>query len=105
MIRSEHRFLPEETVLTVSLIFKALADPTRIKILYLLSQEECSVNHIADVLEMSQSAVSHQLSYLRNMRLITYRHEGRTLIYTYKDEHVITLLRQAIEHAEHPPDS
>ena len=78
MIRSEHRFLPEETVLTVSLIFKALADPTRIKILYLLSQEECSVNHIADVLEMSQSAVSHQLSYLRNMRLITYRREGRT---------------------------
>lgn len=87
------------------MIFKALADPTRIKILYLLSQEECSVNHIAEVLEMSQSAVSHQLSYLRNMKLITYRREGQTLIYTYKDEHVITLLRQAIEHAIHSPEN
>jgi len=105
MNRSEHRFLPEEIVLNTSLIFKALADPTRIKILYLLSQEECSVNHIAEVLEMSQSAVSHQLSYLRNMKLITYRREGQTLIYTYKDEHVITLLRQAIEHATHSPEN
>lgn len=104
MDRSRHHFLSEETVLNTSLIFKALADPTRIKILYLLSQEECSVNHIAEVLEMSQSAVSHQLSYLRNMRLVTYRREGRTLYYTYKDEHVITLLKQAIEHAQHPPD-
>ncbi|WP_084423332.1 ArsR/SmtB family transcription factor [Cohnella thermotolerans] len=101
MNRFEHKFLSEDTVLNTSLIFKALADPTRIKILYLLSQEECSVKHIAEVLEMSQSAVSHQLSYLRNMRLITYRREGQTLIYTYNDEHVITLLKQAIEHAEH----
>jgi ArsR family transcriptional regulator len=105
MNRGEHRFLPEEIVLNTSMIFKALADPTRIKILYLLSQEECSVNHIAEVLEMSQSAVSHQLSYLRNMKLITYRREGQTLIYTYKDEHVIALLRQAIEHAIHSPEN
>ena len=105
MNRGEHRFLPEEIVLNTSMILKALADPTRIKILYLLSQEECSVNHIAEVLEMSQSAVSHQLSYLRNMKLITYRREGQTLIYTYKDEHVIALLRQAIEHAIHSPEN
>lgn len=101
MHRNEHPLLPEDVVLNTSLIFKALADPTRIKILYLLSREECSVNHIAKVLGMSQSAVSHQLSYLRNMKLVAYRREGQTLYYTYKDEHVINLLHQAIEHAQH----
>jgi ArsR family transcriptional regulator len=97
----EHSFLSEGTISEASLIFKALADPTRIKILYLLSQEECSVNHMAEVLDMSQSAVSHQLGYLRNMRLVKFRREGQTLFYTYNDEHVITLLKQAIEHAQH----
>src|SRR5690554_5768664 len=70
MIREEHHFLSEETVSEASTIFKALGDPTRIKILYLLSQEECSVNHIAEVLGMSQSAVSHQLATLRKLRLV-----------------------------------
>ena len=101
MKRFDYDFLSEETVLNTALIFKALADPTRIKILFLLSQKECSVNQIAEVLDISQSAVSHQLSYLRNMRLVKYRREGQALIYTYNDEHVINLLKQAIEHAEH----
>src|SRR5690554_2286931 len=99
--RFEHTFLTEETVVNTALIFKALADPTRLKILYLLSQEECSVNHMAEVLEMSQSAVSHQLSYLKNMKLIKFRRDGQTLFYTYNDKHVITLLIQAIEHTQH----
>lgn len=98
---NEHSFLSPETVDNVSQIFKALADPTRIKILYLLSQEECSVNHIAEVLEISQSAVSHQLSFLRNIRLVKFRRDGNTLFYTFDDEHVISLLKQAIQHTEH----
>ncbi|UFJ39255.1 metalloregulator ArsR/SmtB family transcription factor [Brevibacillus humidisoli] len=101
MNANEHDFLTAKTVQDVSLIFKALADPTRIKILYLLSQEECSVNHIAEVLGMSQSAVSHQLAYLRNLRLVTYRRSGNTFLYTYDDEHVIALLKQAIDHVQH----
>jgi ArsR family transcriptional regulator, zinc-responsive transcriptional repressor len=101
MNKNKHSFLSSETVESVSLIFKALADPTRIKILYLLSQEECSVNHIAEVLEMSQSAISHQLSMLRNLRLVKYRREGKTLLYSCDDEHVISLLMQAIHHSEH----
>lgn len=101
MIREEHHFLSEETVSEASTIFKALGDPTRIKILYLLSQEECSVNHIAEVLGMSQSAVSHQLATLRKLRLVTFKREGNTLYYTYDDDHVISILQQVIHHIEH----
>lgn len=101
MEQKHHSFLAPETIDKASRIFKALGDPTRIKILYLLSEEECSVTHIAEVLEMSQSAVSHQLSLLRTLRLVTYRREGNTFLYTYDDDHVITLLRQVINHIEH----
>lgn len=101
MEREDYSFLSNETVEEVSLIFKALADPTRIKILYFLSQEESSVNHIAEVLNMSQSAISHQLSILRNLRLVKYRREGQVLYYSCDDDHVISLLMQAIDHAEH----
>ena len=100
MDQHEHEFLSETTVNEASRIFKALSDPTRIRILYLLSQEECSVNHIAEVLGMSQSAVSHQLSLLRNLRLVTFRRDGNTFYYTYDDEHVITVLNQVITHVD-----
>lgn len=101
MNQQDHSFLPMETVEEASRIFKALADPTRIKILYLLSQEECSVGHIAEVLEMNQSAISHQLSFLRNARLVKFRREGNSLFYTYQDEHVITILNQVLNHVDH----
>jgi len=101
MNRKEHSFLAEETVEEVSRIFKALGDPTRIRMLYLLSQEECSVNHIAEVLGLTQSAVSHQLSFLRNLRLVKYRREGNSFYYTYDDEHVVSILKQVINHIEH----
>lgn len=100
MHQQDHTFLAQDTVNEASRIFKALADPTRIKILYLLSQEECSVNHIAEILEMTQSAVSHQLSLLRNLRLVKYRREGNTFFYSYDDEHVITILHQVLSHIE-----
>ncbi|EWG08506.1 ArsR/SmtB family transcription factor [Cytobacillus firmus] len=98
MKQQDHLFLSAQTVDEASRIFKALGDPTRIKILYLLSQEECSVSHITEVLDMTQSAVSHQLSLLRKLRLVKYRREGTTLYYTYDDEHVITVLNQVLTH-------
>ncbi|WP_126428095.1 ArsR/SmtB family transcription factor [Brevibacillus marinus] len=101
MKENTHDYLPEQTIQDVALIFKALADPTRIKILYLLSQQECSVNQLAEALGMSQSAVSHQLAFLRNLRLVTFRRSGNTFLYTYDDAHVIALLRQAIDHVAH----
>ncbi|MEF2964440.1 metalloregulator ArsR/SmtB family transcription factor [Paenibacillus sp. M1] len=99
MDKSIHTFLTEPTIESVSTIFKALSDPTRIRILYLLAEEECSVTHISEVLGLSQSAVSHQLSFLRNIRLVKFRRSANTLYYSCDDNHVISLLRQAVEHA------
>ena len=99
MDKNTHSFLTEEVIDSVSTIFKALADPTRIRILYLLAEEECSVTHISEVLGLSQSAVSHQLSLLRNLRLVKYRRSANSMYYSCDDDHVISLLRQAIEHA------
>lgn len=93
--------LDEETLFLVSQTFKALGDPTRIRILHLLFQKECSVNEIAENLQMRQSTVSHQLRFLRNLRLVKYRREGTTLFYSHDDEHVINMLKQMIDHACH----
>jgi ArsR family transcriptional regulator len=101
MGQEQDRFLEEKTVEEVARTFKALADPTRIKILYLLTKEESSVGHIAELLRMTQSAVSHQLSFLKGLRLVKSRREGQSFIYSYDDEHVIEILMQMIRHAEH----
>jgi len=94
-------WLSDETVDQVAQIFKVLADPTRIKILYLLSREESGVNRLADMLGLSQSAVSHQLRVLKSMRLVKNRRSGQSILYSCDDEHVISLLCQAIDHAGH----
>ncbi|HLR75066.1 MAG TPA: metalloregulator ArsR/SmtB family transcription factor [Virgibacillus sp.] len=96
---SEH--LDEETLFVVSQTFKALGDPTRIRILNLLCKEEHSVNDIAETLGLSQSTVSHQLRFLKNLRLVKFRREGTTLYYSEDDHHIMNLLQQAIEHAAH----
>lgn len=93
--------LDEETLFVVSQTFKALSDPTRIRILNLLFEKEYAVNEIAKILGLRQSTVSHQLRFLKNLRLVKYRREKTTLYYSYDDNHVMELLKQAIEHARH----
>ncbi|MEI3605720.1 metalloregulator ArsR/SmtB family transcription factor [Pseudogracilibacillus sp. SE30717A] len=93
--------LDEETLFVVSQTFKALGDPTRIRILHLLHQKECAVNEIADTLNLSQSTVSHQLRFLKNLRLVKNRRAGTTIFYSHDDEHVIQILEQVIAHARH----
>ncbi|WP_272917356.1 ArsR/SmtB family transcription factor [Halobacillus litoralis] len=93
--------LDEETLFVVSQTFKALADPTRIRILHLLCEKEMSVNQIAENLDLRQSTVSHQLRFLKNLRLVKYRRAGTTIFYSNDDEHVIHLLQQTINHAQH----
>ena len=94
--------LDEETLFIVSQTFKALSDPTRIRILNLLCVAEHSVNELAEKLDLGQSTVSHQLRFLKQLRLVKFRRAGTTLYYSKDDEHVINLLNQAIEHAAHP---
>ena len=93
--------LDEETLFMVSQTFKALSEPTRIRILHLLFSGEHSVNDIAEKLSLLQSTVSHQLRFLKNLRLVKFRREGTTLFYTHDDQHVMDLLKQTIEHAHH----
>lgn len=97
----QYRGLDEETLFVVSQTFKALGDPTRIRILHLLFDKEYAVNEIADKLHLRQSTVSHQLRFLKNLRLVKYRRQGTTLFYAHDDEHVMDMLRQTIEHACH----
>lgn len=99
MNKDQH--IDEETLFVVSQTFKALSDPTRIRILNLLCSDEYSVNHIAEILNLSQSSVSHQLRSLKNWRLVKFRREGTTLYYSKDDDHIVNLLKQVVEHASH----
>ena len=93
--------LDEETLFIVSQTFKALSEPTRIRILHLLFTGEHSVNEIAEKLNLLQSTVSHQLRFLKNLRLVKFRREGTSVFYSCDDEHVMDILEQTIEHARH----
>ena len=93
--------IDEQTVQRVSQIFKALGDPTRIRLLNLICCDEMSVNELAEQLRMNQSAVSHQLRLLKTLEIVKFRREGTTLFYSVADDHILHLLHQAIEHAWH----
>lgn len=91
---------PAETVATLAETFKILGDPTRIKIAFALSKEELCVCDIANLLGVSQSAVSHSLRTLRQMRLVRFRKEGKIAYYTLDDEHIASLLEEGFRHVE-----
>jgi DNA-binding transcriptional ArsR family regulator len=90
--------LSEETIITMAESFKALADPTRLRILALLFEDEHSVSSLADHLAVSQSAVSHQLRLLRTLDIVRYRKEGREVFYSLADDHVRDILLRTLEH-------
>ena len=79
-------------------VFKVLGDPTRLRILRVLMNQEVCVRDIADKLGMGQSAVSHQLRILRDARLVQFRRDGKTVYYSLADAHVFTLLDVGLEH-------
>lgn len=88
----------ENTLIDLSELFKIFGDSTRIKILFLLSQGERSVNQIATDLNMTQSAISHQLRILKTSRLIKAERAGKLSIYSLADTHVASILSQGLEH-------
>lgn len=85
---------------TLAETFRALGDPTRLRIAVTLSDREMSVTDLAGRLDMSQSAVSHSLRALRELRLVRVRREGRTAYYALDDDHVVRLLDQGLRHVE-----
>ncbi len=88
----------EQELIDLSEFFKIFGDSTRIKILYVLSQSEMCVCDIASLLMMGQSAISHQLRILKQMRLVKFRREGKTVFYSLSDGHIQTILAQGMEH-------
>ena len=91
--------LPEEAVVTPTVqLLKGFADATRLRILCLLRGREVCVHEIVDALDMTQSAVSHQLRVLRDARLVAHRRDGRHVYYRLADEHVRELLENALSH-------
>lgn len=88
----------EELLYDLADFFKVFADSTRIKILYVLLQSEMCVCDIAQLTGATQSAVSHQLRTLKQMKLVKSRRDGKTVFYTLSDNHIMTILSQGIEH-------
>lgn len=82
-------------------MFRALSDPTRVRLVSALAEAELSVGELAEVVGMTLSAVSHQLGLLRRLRVVRARREGRHVYYCLDDEHVYALYRRALEHVSH----
>lgn len=81
--------------------YKVIGDKTRVKILYVLVDGELCVQEIAEKLDMTHSAISHQLSKLRKYRLIKSRREGKEIYYSLDDEHVLEIFKLTLQHLQH----
>ena len=91
--------MPEEEILyDLAELFKILGDSTRIKILYVLFESEMCVFDISQLLNMSMSAISHQLRILKQAQLVKFRREGKTVFYSLADDHVRTILGNGMDH-------
>ena len=91
--------LPDDEVLyDLAELFRVFGDSTRIKILYALHDSELCVQDIADAVQLSQSAVSHQLRLLKASKLVKFRRDGKTVFYSLADDHIQTIMNQGMEH-------
>lgn len=99
IIDKVNNLLPvDEELYDLAEFFKVFADSTRIKILHALSISEMCVYDLAAILNVSQSAVSHQLRTLKQMRLVKFRREGKVIYYSLADTHIELILKQGFEH-------
>ena len=98
MAQAQPDLLGDDEALRLAELFKALADPTRVRIVAALSHTELCVDDLAQVLGMNQSAVSHQLRLLRHLQLVAFRRAGRHAFYRLDDDHVRDLFRRSREH-------
>ena len=90
----------EEEIIDLSEFFKTFGDPTRLRILFLLSEGEMGVHAVSSRLKLGQTAVSHQLKLLRYLRLVRYRKEGRSVYYSLNDDHIEEILKIGMEHIQ-----
>ena len=101
ILNQVHANMPgEDALFDLSELFKLFGDSTRIRILYCLLASEMCVCDIATLLQMTQSAISHQLSVLKKSKLVKYRREGKTVFYSLTDDHVRAILSQGMDHVK-----
>ncbi len=99
IVKKVSEVLPDEELLyDLAELFKVFGDSTRIKILYLLFESEMCVCDIAELLNMTISAISHQLRVLKQSQLVRFRREGKTVYYSLADDHVRSILAQGMDH-------
>ncbi len=99
LISSVNDDMPDEEMLyDLAELFRIFGDSTRIKILYVLFEAEMCVCDIAELLHMTQSAISHQLRVLKQSKLVKFRREGKTVFYSLADDHVRTIIGMGMEH-------
>lgn len=96
--RVRAKIITENRAVDLAYFFKVFGDATRIKILSALSHEEMCVCDISALLEMNQSAISHQLKILRQGRLVKTRRDGKVVYYSLDDDHIVKVLNQGLEH-------
>jgi len=92
--------LNEQEAYNLADFYKVFADKTRIRILHLISKEEICVHEIANILEMSQSSISHQLKMLRQANLVSVRKVGKHVYYQLADNHVLDILKNGLDHIQ-----
>ena len=90
----------EESLLDLAELFKVFGDSTRIRILFVLFEAEVCVCDLVAALNMTQSAISHQLNILKRNKLVKSRREGKSMFYSLADDHVRTIVSQGMEHIE-----
>ncbi|MDD9265937.1 ArsR/SmtB family transcription factor [Paenibacillus sp. GCM10023248] len=99
--RREPSHISEEQAAGIAEVFKALGDPTRVKIIFFLLGKELCVHDLSTLLDMGQSAVSHQLRYLRDLHIVKRRKEGKTVFYSLDDSHIEQIFVQTMGHLHH----
>ena len=98
MDENSTNYINDDILYKLAELFKVFGDPTRVRILYALTMQELCVQDIADKLSMTHSAISHQLRVLKQMELVKFRREGKTIYYSLADDHVKTIMAQGLEH-------
>ncbi len=98
--RARERMRDDRTIVALAETFKVLAEPTRVRILHAIAEEELCVCDIAAVVNATQSAISHQLRILRSARLVKSRKAGKMVYYSLDDDHVRHLFEEGIRHLE-----
>lgn len=98
LTKLENLIPDEELLYDLADLFKIFGDTTRIKLLYALREAELCVGDLATLLNMNQSAISHQLKILKQSKLVKFRRDGKAIFYSLADSHVVTIIDQGMDH-------